>query len=127
MQTLLTIRVQCMESCEVQGKTRKICMVPFTGEAGGDFFRGKTIGTGVDTQTYRESEAPSLSARYMLEGEDYTGQQCRIFIDNSLRDDSGWHPQVTTDSRALSAWEEEPLLATVDPAPGGVVVQIFRR
>ena len=125
MRKLLEIRVACQEAYEVQGGTMRVCMVPFTGEATGEFFTGRILGTGVDTQKFREGEPGQLSARYMLEGKDYTGAACRIFIENSLHDEAGWHPMIVTDSQALAAWETMPLVATVDGIEGGVLVRVF--
>lgn len=125
MKKVLTIRVKCEEPYAVQGKNCKVCMVPFTGEATGELFNGHIIGTGVDTQKYREGQPGQLSARYMLEGTDCTGTACRIFIENSLHDEAGWHPKIVTDSEALSYLEEADLIATVDGIEDGVLVQVY--
>ena len=127
MRELLAIRVSCQESCSVQGQKYRICMIPFTGEAYGDYFCGHIIGIGTDTQKFREGQPDRLSARYMLEGKDYTGADCRIFIENSLYDEEGWHPMIVTDSRALADWEEKDLIAAVDGIEGGVMVRIFEK
>ena len=125
MRKLMEIRVACQEAWEVQGGKMRVCMVPFTGRATGAFFNGQILGTGVDTQKFREGEPGQLSARYMLEGKDFTGADCRIFIENSMHDDAGWHPMIVTDSKALAEWEKLPLVATVDGVEGGVLVQVF--
>lgn len=122
---LLTIKVSCLQGMEVQGQDCKIVMVPFTGKAYGDYFNGEIIGTGVDTQRYTGNGGASLSARYMLSGADAQGQNCKIFIENSLHDESGWHPVIVTDSKYLSDWEKKTLVATVDGIEGGVLVQIY--
>ncbi len=61
----------------------------------------------------------------MLSGVDAQGQNCKIFIENSLNDESGWHPVIVTDSKYLSGWEKKPLIATVDGIEGGVLVRIY--
>ena len=127
MKELLTIKVACQEPYFVQGQKYRICMIPFTGEAFGPYFHGKTIGTGVDTQRFQEGQPEQLSARYMLEGEDFTGAACRVFVENSLHDDEGWHPMIVTDSKALAEWEEMDLIATVDGIEGGVMVRIYEK
>ncbi len=127
MNKVLSIRVRCQDNLIVRGRSCTVQMIPFTGEAYGDFFSGSILGTGVDTQTIREGEPARLSARYMLEGKDYTGTACRIFIENSRHDEEGWHPVLVTDSAALASWEEKSLLASVDPCEGGVLVQIYCR
>lgn len=137
---LLQIDVTCTEPQVVDGHTRKIVMVPFTGTTSGKYFTGKVIGTGVDTQTFPKDKngnfiegTCTLSARYILEGTDFTGTPCRIFIENNAGP-NGWLPQITTDSKALASWETATLRSSVEPAatpptaPGqfGVTVKIFK-
>ena len=100
-------------------------MIPFTGEAFGPYFNGKVVGPGVDTQTIINGKA-KLSARYMLEGKDAEGNPCRIFIENQGDWETGFRPTVVTDSALLGDWEQSNLSATVEGAPGGVTVRIFR-
>ena len=123
---LLEIRVTLLESQRVNGAARDIVMIPFTGTAGGPWFTGTVIGPGVDTQKIGKDGKAALSARYMLEGTDKSGQNCRIFIENEGGFDTGFHPLIVTDSALLSAWETAALSATVEGAPGGVLVRIFR-
>lgn len=122
---LLTIDVDIREVYSVEGHTCSVNMVCFGGTASGEYFTGKVIGPGVDTQTITKKQS-LLSARYMLEGADCAGKACRIFIENSTRDEEGWHPRIVTDSEALASWETEKLVASVDPTETGVLVQIFR-
>ena len=124
---LLTIRVYCEPPCEVQGQDCKVVMIPFTGEATGEHFTGKTIGTGVDTHRFAEGGCMQLSARYMLDGQDSSGAKCKVFIENSLRGPDGWVPTIVTDSKVLAKWESVPLKATVEGAEGGVVVKIYEQ
>ena len=122
---LLTIDVKCLEAPSVKGQVYTVVMVPFTGTAYGDYFNGEIIGTGVDTQKYNPEGQCSLSARYMLQGKDCSGADCKIFIENSQCDANGWRPFLVTDSKYLAEWERIPLIATVDPAEGGVTVKIY--
>ncbi|MBR0227239.1 MAG: DUF3237 family protein [Clostridia bacterium] len=123
---LLEIQVKLLPSQRVNGSTRDILMIPFTGVAGGPWFTGQVIGPGVDTQNISKDGKAALSARYMLEGTDKNGQRCRIFIENQGSFDSGFKPTVVTDSVLLADWEKAELSATVEGAPGGVLVRIFR-
>ena len=122
---LLEIRVKCHEALPVRGKTREIVMIPFEGEAEGPLFSGRISGPGVDTQTIINGKA-KLSARYMLEGKDAEGNPCRIFIETQGDWETGFRPTVVTDSALLGDWEQSNLSATVEGAPGGVIVRIFR-
>ena len=123
---LLEIRVNILDSLRVNGAHRDIAMIPFTGIAGGPWFTGTVIGPGVDTQKIGKDGKAVLSARYMLEGEDKSGQACRIFIENQGSFDTGFTPLIVTDSALLSSWETAKLYATVEGAPGGVLVRIFQ-
>ena len=123
---LLEIQVNILDSLQVKGGARDIVMIPFTGTAGGPWFTGKIIGSGVDTQKISKDGKAVLSARYMLEGTDKSGQACRIFIENQGSFDTGFKPQIVTDSALLSVWETADLYATVEGAPGGVLVRVFR-
>ena len=124
---LLKIQVLCREPFRVSGKTTEIVMIPFTGTASGDLFTGKTVGTGVDTQKIGKNGSFLLSARYMLEGTDAAGNACRIFIENQGNEDTGFIPHVVTDSPLLQAWETADLYSTLEGAPGGVTVRIFKK
>lgn len=123
---LLVINVQCGEAYSVSGSTQDIVMIPFTGTAQSSLFRGKIIGTGVDTQFIAKGEKAFLSARYMLEGEDIDGQKCRIFIHNQGSDMSCCRPTVVTDSKALAELETMELRSVVIPVEGGVTVSIYK-
>ena len=123
---LLEIQVKILESLRVNGGIRDIVMIPFTGIAGGPWFTGHVIGQGVDTQKITKDGKAALSARYMLEGADKSGQACRIFIENQGSFDTGFKPLIVTDSALLSDWEKAELYATVESAPGGVLVRVFQ-
>ena len=129
---LIQIDVTCTGAEAVDGHNKKVVMVDFNGTTDGKYFKGNVIGTGVDTQKYLKDKngnfiegAGTLSARYMLEGKDNTGKNCRIFIENNAGPD-GWIPTITTDSDSLADWENYKLRSTVEPTDKGVLVSIFR-
>ena len=105
---LLEIRVKCEEALKVTGHTRDIVMIPFSGEAEGPLFRG------------------TIAPRYLLCGQDRDGDGCRVFIENQGVFGEEFTPLVVTDSPLLADWETAPLSATVEGAPGGVTVRLFR-
>lgn len=123
---ILVIHVKCEEPYSVDGHRQKIVMIPFTGTAESPYFTGSIIGIGVDTQKIPHGGSMFLSARYMLQGKDYTGASCRIFIENQGSDMNHCTPLVVTDSEVLAELETLPLRATVLPAEGGVTVRIYR-
>ena len=124
---LLEITVACEEPVSVKGQETTVVMIPFTGTTEGPYFRGKTVGTGVDTQRIGQDGETRLSARYMLEGQDAAGNACRIFIENQGGWENGFTPRIVTDSPLLKDWETADLGATVEGIPGGVLVRIFRK
>lgn len=124
---LMEIQVTCHEPVSVEGKSKKIVMIPFGGEASGEYFHGKVIGTGVDTQKIDPDGKVFLSARYMLEGMDAAGNACRIFVENQGGWDTGFKPSIVTDSPLLAGWETADLYATADGIPEGVLIRIWKR
>jgi len=124
---LMEIRIECGDAVSVRGGENTIVMIPFTGSTDGPFFRGKTVGTGVDTQRIGKDGQALLSARYMLEGTDAEGRACRVFIENEGSERNGFTPRIVTDSPLLKEWETAELGATVTGIPGGVLIRIFRK
>ena len=124
---LMEIHVDCGEPVSVTGVNRTVVMIPFTGEAAGELFNGRVIGTGVDTQKIDRDKKAILSARYMLEGQDASGNACRIFIENQGEWGAELTPKIVTDSQLLARWEDADLYATAEGIPGGVIIRIFSR
>lgn len=124
-QLLLTIDVKCLDGVTVEGHSQTVVLVPFTGKAKGDFFNGEIVGSAVDTQRYKKDGTNSLSARYMIEGFDFKGKKCKIFVENNVSGES-WKPSIVTDSEVLKDWESSNLRSTVEGVDGGVIVKIFK-
>ncbi len=126
MELLMEIDIRIKGSQFVAGHTRDICMIEFDGTATGPYFNGKVIGTGVDTQKIEKTKEMALSARYMLDGKDSVGNECRMFIENNGSDFDNCKPTVYTNSPVLADWETTDLTAKVIPKEGGVTIQIYR-
>ena len=125
---VLTVAVRITGTAEVKGRAGEAAMLRFEGVAESAFFRGRVCPGGVDTQKQAPGGVRSLSARYILEGEDYTGCPCRIFLENNARLAGGelvTEPSALTDSEALSFLETMPLRGTLTAREGGVTVHIF--
>src|SRR5690554_4516271 len=61
-----------------------VVMISFAGTATGKYFTGKVLPGGVDTQIIgKDKERHTLSARYILEGKDFNGDDCKIYIENN--------------------------------------------
>lgn len=125
MEKLFDVYVDINNTAFVKGKCSDVCMLSFTGEARGRYFNGKVIGSGVDTQLISKDGHMILSARYMLEGTDIAGNNCRCFIENNGSFDGGFTPKLVTDSPALSEFEGAQLKAEIETKENGVVVSIF--
>ena len=109
-------------------------ILPFGGTVSGEVFNGRVLPGGADCQTVDANGVRHMCARYMLEGTDFMGAKCRVYIENN-----GWFsggtptmpfktvPTFLTDSEALS-----PILCSGffrgegHPREGGVLIKLFR-
>ena len=121
---IMTINVTTHEAHTLEGKSSRVVMIPFSAEAEGEYFCGKTVAEGVDTQVTANGGF-SLSARYMLEGTDRSGNRCRVFIENNGTSLDNCKPKIITDSEELSFLQDAELTAKVECKADGVVVSIF--
>ncbi|OWR32003.1 hypothetical protein CDO73_05900 [Saccharibacillus sp. O23] len=111
-----------------------VVMIPFGGHATGPYFEGTVLEGGVDTQIIgRYGGGHTLSARYMLRGNDRDGQACEIYIENNGTFDPALTdvmfrtaPRIVTNSKALSFLNGEPLIGEGLPAESGVEIRIYR-
>lgn len=124
IELIMTINVTTYEAQVLEGKSSRVVMIPFDGEATGEYFTGKILGNGVDTQIAAK-DSFSLSARYMLEGTDRAGKSCRIFIENNGSSLENCRPKIHTDSEELAFLEKAELKAVVECVENGVVVRIY--
>ena len=123
-EVIMTINVRTFEAQSLESDNSKVVMIPFEAEATGEYFCGKTVENGVDTQITTKNGF-SLSARYMLEGTDSSGKKCRVFIENNGTSLENCRPEIHTDSEALAFLEEAELSANICCVENGVIVQIL--
>lgn len=121
---ILTVNVTTYPAQGVEGSHAGAVMIPFSAEAVGDYFTGKTILNGTDTQISKDGKC-SLSARYLLEGTDCAGVRCRLFVENVGTSLDRCTPTIITDSRELAFLETAKLSSTVECVENGVIVRIF--
>ena len=121
---IVTINVTTYETQMLESNNARVVMIPFSGEATGKYFNGKTVADGVDTQI-TTADSFSLSARYMLEGIDRTGKKCRMFIENNGTSLDNCVPKIHTDSEELAFLENSVLTAKVECVENGVIVKIY--
>ncbi len=129
MTEVLSIDVIIDDSHDVAGKVGNARMISFHGESNCDNFKGKILPGGVDTQKYYENGEKTLSARYILDGKDFTGEHCRIFIENNgiIAEDGSitTKPVIFTDSEALKWLETANLMGSVEGTRNGVRISIM--
>lgn len=114
---VLTIDVILTEFNEVKGHSGEALMILFGGYCHCDIFNGDILNGGVDTQKQDAgSIIRTLSARYILQGKDFEGNDCRIFIENNGVSEGGnftTTPKILTDSEALKSLETMDLVGSI--------------
>ena len=123
---IMTINVTTYEAQALEGQASRVVMIPFSAEATGKYFSGRTVANGVDTQVTNNAGF-SFSARYMLEGVDLSGSKCRVFIENNGTSLENCRPKIYTDSSELAFLEAAELRAKAECIENGVVVSIYMR
>ena len=109
-------------------------MISFRGHATGKYFAGEILDGGVDTQIIgRLGSRHTLSARYMLEGKDHTGELCKIYIENNGNANNKLknalfrtYPKVITNSKALAFLNDDILVAEGLATESGLDIKIYR-
>jgi hypothetical protein len=132
---VLTVHVVIEKTSELRNSDYdSVVMISFTGTVTGKYFEGIVLDGGVDTQIIEKfGDRHSLSARYMLQGIDFTGQTCKIYIENNgvinQKLEVGlFHtsPKMITDSKALSFLHGDILIGEGHSTESGVDITIFR-
>lgn len=135
LEELFTVHVKIERSIELKNTDgESVVMIMFGGHVTGTCFEGIVREGGVDTQVIgKDGGRHSLSARYMLQGQDYTGQPCEIYIENNgyIGETKGnrlfrTSPRIITNSKALSYLNTEALIGEGCPAAEGVSIRIFK-
>ena len=68
---------------ELKGRGGRVVMLPFTGTAEGEIFKGEVLPGACDTQVENLAMVRHMSARYMMKGVDCFGTPCHIYIENN--------------------------------------------
>lgn len=126
MNEIITILISILGSSMVVGGDETVNFVPFSGEAKSEYFQGKVVDGGVDTQTYTKTGG-TLSARYVLEGTDCSGKKCKIFIENNGKvGEEFTHPRIVTDSDTLKFLNNANLKGKLDSTNGQLTIRIYK-
>lgn len=127
MQEVITVFVRVDQSFAVKGRTGGATMLLFSGYAEGENFKGRILPGAVDCQK-TNADKFTLSARYILEGEDREGKNCKIFIENNgASDEKGvihTEPLIYTDSDSLKWLETVPLTGHISEKDGMIIIHI---
>ena len=132
---VLTVHVKIEKTIEMKSDNAdEILMTMFSGSADGKYFKGEVLPGGIDTQVIGKfGNRHTLSARYMLEGKDYTGESCKIFIENNGNFNKKYkdilfrtYPKIITDSKALEFLNNDILVGEGIGTESGVDIKIYR-
>lgn len=132
---IFTVQVKIEKAVDMRNIAGdSVVMITFSGQVKSELFQGKILDGGVDTQIIGESGSPhTLSARYMLQGQDYRGENCQIYIENNGEMDSKsrdalfrTYPKIITNSKALSYLNKEVLIGEGFSSDIGVDIKIYR-
>ena len=107
-----------------------VAIIPFTGTVEGELFSGKVMPGAADVQITNPAGVRHMCAQYMLEGTDYKGKSCHLFVENNgaFPEDGGMiqtTPMILTDSPNLKFLEETTLRGLVDNEDGNLLIRIF--
>lgn len=131
MQEVLRIDVILDRIETVRGTGGEVTMIFFHGNFSCGLGSGRVLPGGVDTQIQRQREEKSLSARYILEGEDKNQKLFRIFVENNGICKEGevlkTCPVIYTDAEELQWMEQENLSGIVEGCgENKVQIRIYR-
>lgn len=115
---------------EVKGNTGDVLLISFRGHVDCELFKGVIEKNGVDTQIQYHGKQRTLSARYIVNGEDKTGSKCHIFIENNgVINENGQivtTPRIITDSKELAWLETAELSGEVESGANGLIIHIYK-
>lgn len=135
LEEILTVHVNIENSVKLHNDDGdSVVMITFAGDVTGKYFEGTVLDGGVDTQIIGKfGDRHTLSARYMLQGRDYTGQACEMYIENNGNMNKDLQtvlfrttPNIITNSKALSFLNSDILIGEGYPTEIGVDIKIYR-
>lgn len=132
---VFTVHVNIKKTIELKNDDGdSVVMISFSGNVSGKYFNGVVLDGAIDTQIIGNvGDRHTLSARYMLEGKDQTGEVCRIYIENNGDFHNQWNdasfrtfPNIVTNSKALSFLNHELFVGKGVQTEVGVDIIIYR-
>lgn len=126
MRELLKLGINCNKVHKIKSDEKTIVQILFDGKAGGEYFTGDILEGGVDTQVVYPDKTGTISARYTLEGRDFTGRACKIFIENNaVFGEEYTSPKCITDSPNLQFLHEGRLKGKITEENGQLTILIL--
>lgn len=129
MKELFTIFIAIGATWHVENPTQGgVTMINFEGHCKTEYFEGKVLQGGVDTQRHFRPDSTLLSARYMMEGVDGMGKPCKVYIDNQAilpNPTNRTTPKFITDSEYLSSFQKDSIWGRLDFRQDGLYIQVF--
>lgn len=125
---ILKIFVHITQIQKLESRIGTTQMILFDGTCSGSYLNGKILPGGVDTQQYGTDSGTGgiLSARYMIEGIDFSGTCCRLYIENeSKAGEKITYPKIRTDSMALQWLETAELSGTLGIKNGTPEITVY--
>lgn len=126
---VLRIYVKLEDTITIHGNRERVNMIRFSGYAKSKYFCGEVLPGGADLQRGPIEGSMKLSARYILEGTDFEGKSCRIYIENNgAADENGvivTKPTIVTDSKALARMETADMTGAISSENNMVVIHIY--
>ncbi len=126
------VTIDFKDFSQLEGSGGAVVMIPFGGTVTGEIFNGTVLPGGVDTQIVDVNNIRHMSARYMLDGTDHTGNKCKIYVENNghfPKDEAvpfKTVPTFITDSKVLAPYLHGHIFrAEGHPWEAGVVIRIF--
>lgn len=126
---VLKLFINITEINKVESEEYSAVMIMFNGRCEGSYFQGEILNGGVDTQIIQKDGTGTLSARYIIEGTDFEGNACRLFIENNgVIKESGivTKPKILTDSPVLKWMERDELTGYINDTDGQLIITILK-
>ena len=111
-----------------------VTIIPFTGKVESELFTGEILPGGTDVQIETPDKIRNMCAKYMFQGRDREGRECRLFVENNgylqpvNRQDPHFNacPRFLTDSPALAAYLcQSRFRSEVQGRDWGVEIRIY--
>lgn len=116
---IFTFTIDIGSTSSVKGTAGNASMIQFKASSDCANFKGTIVSDCVDTRLKYNGQIETLSARYILTGEDGDGNPCSIYVENNGIDDNGMvtEPLIITDDPAFAWVESAKLHGTVSWSP----------